>query len=198
MNKVVIARILATILGLFLIVITAIKFDWVGMVSRGDSIIQFNTEKKQEDHVVEEKVEEEKVAEEITKNEVEISCTKAVSENNVFVTHTLTSYFVNDTINTSTLDVKVTYTDPTRKGAFDTLVQNYTNLYTAYNGLEGLTVSTIPGTTEFQYHQDIYYESVDEASLTTKGLPALEPVKNITIDDLQKNYTNQGYTCTQH
>lgn len=193
MNKVVIARILATLLGLCLVTITAIKFDWIGMVKRGDSLIQWKTEKKQENHEAPEQIKEE-----TPQNEVEISCTKAVSENNLFVTNTLNVYFMNDTIHTTSLDVHATYSDSTGKSAFDAFVQNYTKLYTSYQGIEGVMTSTIPGDTEFQYHQDMYYGTIDEATLTTKGLPALEPAKNITRNDFQQNYIKQGYTCEQH
>lgn len=197
MNKVNLAKVLSLLLGIFLVVITAIKFDWMGMIKRGDAIIQINTEKKVEKN---ENPQEEQSSEEneSPRNEVEISCTKATSENNLFVTNTLNAYFVDDVINTTTLDVKATYSDPTGKASFDTLVNNYTNLYTKYNGIEGVSVSIVPGTTEFQYHQDIYYGSVNETNITEKGLSGLETAKDTTLDVLEKTYTSQGYTCTQH
>lgn len=191
MNKVTFASVLAVILGLFLITITAIKFDWVGMVRRGDSIIQIKTEKKEESTPKGEEIDK-------RQKQVEVSCTKSVSENNFFATHTLQVYFVNGSIKTASLDVNASYQDQVGKSAFDAFVQGYTDLYTKYNGIQGTFISIIPSDTQFQYHQEIDYGVIDESSLLEKGLPVLEPRENSTIDHLQISYTNQGYTCTQH
>lgn len=199
--KAQIATAFAVLLGIFLVVITAVKFDWIGTISRGESIIKFHSEKKETIKKEEpEKLEEddEESQEVPIFEETNVSCVKNATENNLAVNYEMEVYFVDQAIRSTSLLVKFQYNTPAMKASFDTLVTNYNNLNTKYQGINGVTVSASQNTNAYQYTQLISYDEVIETDLTTKGLQPLFPAKDATLKQVTEYYSAQGYTCTQH
>lgn len=200
-QKAQIATGIAVLLGIFLVVITAIKFDWVGTVVRGEKIIKFGheeVEKKEETQMKEEQTQEPETPIKEEKDGIVVSCYQETSNNNVFMAYTSQGEFENDTLVLSTFSINANYTIDAGKATFDTLMNNYNDLSTKYKNIQGIKTGIVPGEKKFEYIQQIAYDTVDETVLKSKGLPELNPRKDVTLSEFEDSYKAQGYTCTQH
>lgn len=198
--KVLLATVAAVILGVFLIVITAIKFDWVGKVERGEKIFNFSTEKKENEPEVNKPIDNDENDNQNDNNNNNndnssfiIDCVTSKDENGIIVNHSITATVENDVLTFLNYNINFGMIDPAQSGVFNTLVNNYSALSNQYQNILGLNVSTNLVGNDFQYLQHINYSEVDDTTLISLSLPN----KTASAPQINALYTSQGYQCTQ-
>lgn len=195
-KKAQIATVVAVILGLFLIVVTAIKFDWVGMVVRGDTIINFGDNKKpvkeetnkpNNDQIIEEEPTE------TTDDYIYFSCTKTQTNNDVSLVDTYSYTFYNNNLSSSEQNVVISYIYSESKETFDKLVKPYSDL--VISNVENKTITSSEQLLENNYN---YYELINFESETFENDVVDKTINpNSTFEEIKNYYENLNYSCTQ-
>lgn len=197
-KKAQIATVVAVLLGVFLVVVTAIKFDWVGMVVRGDKIINFDnnnvTDKKPEENNSNNNNEETNEENNSNKEEiVNLVCSK-ISDTTDLQTYINYSYsFFNNELISSEANVVASYTLPETKASFDEFIKKYSDLVVMYNNNPTITANDGVETNNYTYYEKVNFESETFA----EDAVGISFTKQSTVADVTSYYEGLGYQCTQ-
>ncbi len=197
-QKAQIATVVAVLLGIFLVVVTAIKFDWVGMVVRGESIFKFGDEEKVEPNNQNDQnqTEEEPVEDDDSTTGgvlVSLSCNLDDQTTDLKTTSFYDFQFIDDQLINSTQNLLVTYTLDTTKTAFDQYIKTYQDMAVSHGQSPAINVTEQSADKSYTFTEDISYS--DETVSTVS--PAVPFNQTMGVSEVQNILTQQGYTCTQ-
>ena len=197
-QKAQIATVVAVLLGIFLVVVTAIKFDWVGMVVRGESIFKFGNEEKVEPNNQNDQnqTEEEPVEDDDSTTGgvlVSLSCNLDDQTTDLKTTSFYDFQFIDDQLINSTQNLLVTYTLDTTKTAFDQYIKTYQEMAVSHGQSPAINVTEQSADKSYTFTEDISYS--DETVSTVS--PAVPFNQTMGVSEVQNILTQQGYTCTQ-
>ena len=192
-QKAQIATVVAVLLGIFLVVVTAIKFDWVGMVVRGESIFKFGEKETVKPHTEKEEPETSEPEEGVEGELISLSCTLNDQSTDLQIRSSYDFQFIDDALINSDQSVTLAYTLPETKGAFDQAVAQYHALADGHNLSPAISVSEMTFENNYGFTENISYsdESVDTVT------PALTFNRTMVPAEVQDILTDQGYICTQ-
>lgn len=209
-KKAQVATVIAVLLGIFLIVVTAIKFDWVGMVVRGDKIIDFsndNTDKENNTNVDEKepnKEEENNASQDKPNNQtpdnnntidfndngvVNINCTYLDQVSDLQINISYYYNFNNNKLLYGDGNVVATYTLPEYKTDFDKFIANYQTLVKQYQQYSFVEATENLAGTYYSYTEKVDYLQSDPNVMNFNN--------NTTIKELVNYYENLNYICTK-
>ena len=197
-QKAQIATVVAVLLGIFLVVVTAIKFDWVGMVVRGESIFKFGNEEKVEPNNQNDQnqTEEEPVEDDDSTTGgvlVSLSCNLDDQTTDLKTTSFYDFQFIDDQLVNSTQNLLVTYTLDTTKTAFDQYIKTYQDMAVSHSQSPSINVTEQSADKSYTFTEDISYSDETVSTVT----PAVPFNQTMGVSEVQNVLTQQGYTCTQ-
>ena len=197
-QKAQIATVVAVLLGIFLVVVTAIKFDWVGMVVRGESIFKFGDEEKVEPNNQNDQnqTEEEPVEDDDSTTGgvlVSLSCNLDDQTTDLKTTSFYDFQFIDDQLVNSTQNLLVTYTLDTTKTAFDQYIKTYQDMAVSHSQSPAINVTEQSADKSYTFTEDISYSDETVSTVT----PAVPFNQTMGVSEVQNILTQQGYTCTQ-
>ena len=197
-QKAQIATVVAVLLGIFLVVVTAIKFDWVGMVVRGESIFKFGDEEKVEPNNQNDQnqTEEEPVEDDDSTTGgvlVSLSCNLDDQTTDLKTTSFYDFQFINDQLINSTQNLLVTYTLDTTKTAFDQYIKTYQDMAVSHSQSPAINVTEQSADKSYTFTEDISYSDETVSTVT----PTVPFNQTMGVSEVQNVLTQQGYTCTQ-
>ena len=197
-QKAQIATVVAVLLGIFLVVVTAIKFDWVGMVVRGESIFKFGNEEKVESNNQNDQnqTEEEPVEDDDSTTGgvlVSLSCNLDDQTTDLKTASFYDFQFINDQLINSTQNLLVTYTLDTTKTAFDQYIKTYQDMAVSHSQSPSINVTEQSADKSYTFTEDISYSDETVSTVT----PAVPFNQTMGVSEVQNVLTQQGYTCTQ-
>ena len=197
-QKAQIATVVAVLLGIFLVVVTAIKFDWVGMVVRGESIFKFGNEEKVEPNNQDDQnqTEEEPVEDDDSTTGgvlVSLSCNLDDQTTDLKTTSFYDFQFIDDQLINSTQNLLVTYTLDTTKTAFDQYIKTYQDMAVSHGQSPAINVTEQSADKSYTFTEDISYSDETVSTVT----PAVPFNQTMGVSEVQNILTQQGYTCTQ-
>lgn len=197
-QKAQIATVVAVLLGIFLVVVTAIKFDWVGMVVRGESIFKFGNEEKVEPNNQNDQnqTEEEPVEDDDSTTGgvlVSLSCNLDDQTTDLKTASFYDFQFINDQLINSTQNLLVTYTLDTTKTAFDQYIKTYQDMAVSHSQSPSINVTEQSADKSYTFTEDISYSDETVSTVT----PAVPFNQTMGVSEVQNILTQQGYTCTQ-
>lgn len=197
-QKAQIATVVAVLLGIFLVVVTAIKFDWVGMVVRGESIFKFGNEEKVEPNNQNDQnqTEEEPVEDDDSTTGgvlVSLSCNLDDQTTDLKTTSFYDFQFIDDQLINSTQNLLVTYTLDTTKTAFDQYIKTYQDMAVSHGQSPAINVTEQSADKSYTFTEDISYSDETVSTVT----PAVPFNQTMGVSEVQNILTQQGYTCTQ-
>ena len=197
-QKAQIATVVAVLLGIFLVVVTAIKFDWVGMVVRGESIFKFGDEEKVEPNNQNDQnqTEEEPVEDDDSTTGgvlVSLSCNLDDQTTDLKTTSFYDFQFIDDQLINSTQNLLVTYTLDTTKTAFDQYIKTYQDMAVSHSQSPSINVTEQSADKSYTFTEDISYSDETVSTVT----PAVPFNQTMGVSEVQNVLTQQGYTCTQ-
>ena len=197
-QKAQIATVVAVLLGIFLVVVTAIKFDWVGMVVRGESIFKFGNEEKVEPNNQNDQnqTEEEPVEDDDSTTGgvlVSLSCNLDDQTTDLKTTSFYDFQFIDDQLINSTQNLLVTYTLDTTKTAFDQYIKTYQDMTVSHSQSPAINVTEQSADKSYTFTEDISYSDETVSTVT----PAVPFNQTMGVSEVQNVLTQQGYTCTQ-
>ena len=197
-QKAQIATVVAVLLGIFLVVVTAIKFDWVGMVVRGESIFKFGNEEKVEPNNQDDQnqTEEEPVEDDDSTTGgvlVSLSCNLDDQTTDLKTTSFYDFQFIDDQLINSTQNLLVTYTLDTTKTAFDQYIKTYQDMAVSHGQSPAINVTEQSADKSYTFTEDISYSDETVSTVT----PAVPFNQTMGVSEVQNVLTQQGYTCTQ-
>lgn len=197
-QKAQIATVVAVLLGIFLVVVTAIKFDWVGMVVRGESIFKFGNEEKVEPNNQNDQnqTEEEPVEDDDSTTGgvlVSLSCNLDDQTTDLKTTSFYDFQFIDDQLINSTQNLLVTYTLDTTKTAFDQYIKTYQDMAVSHSQSPSINVTEQSADKSYTFTEDISYSDETVSTVT----PAVPFNQTMGVSEVQNVLTQQGYTCTQ-
>ena len=197
-QKAQIATVVAVLLGIFLVVVTAIKFDWVGMVVRGESIFKFGNEEKVEPNNQNDQnqTEEEPVEDDDSTTGgvlVSLSCNLDDPTTDLKTTSFYDFQFIDDQLINSTQNLLVTYTLDTTKTAFDQYIKTYQDMAVSHSQSPAINVTEQSADKSYTFTEDISYSDETVSTVT----PAVPFNQTMGVSEVQNILTQQGYTCTQ-
>lgn len=197
-QKAQIATVVAVLLGIFLVVVTAIKFDWVGMVVRGESIFKFGDEEKVEPNNQNDQnqTEEEPVEDDDSTTGgvlVSLSCNLDDQTTDLKTTSFYDFQFIDDQLINSTQNLLVTYTLDTTKTAFDQYIKTYQDMAVSHSQSPSINVTEQSADKSYTFTEDISYSDETVSTVT----PAVPFNQTMGVSEVQNILTQQGYTCTQ-
>lgn len=197
-QKAQIATVVAVLLGIFLVVVTAIKFDWVGMVVRGESIFKFGNEEKVEPNNQnnQNQTEEEPVEDDDSTTGgvlVSLSCNLDDQTTDLKTTSFYDFQFIDDQLINSTQNLLVTYTLDTTKTAFDQYIKTYQDMAVSHSQSPAINVTEQSADKSYTFTEDISYSDETVSTVT----PAVPFNQTMGVSEVQNILTQQGYTCTQ-
>ena len=197
-QKAQIATVVAVLLGIFLVVVTAIKFDWVGMVVRGESIFKFGDEEKVEPNNQNDQnqTEEEPVEDDDSTTGgvlVSLSCNLDDQTTDLKTTSFYDFQFIDDQLINSTQNLLVTYTLDTTKTAFDQYIKTYQDMAVSHSQSPAINVTEQSADKSYTFTEDISYSDETVSTVT----PAVPFNQTMGVSEVQNVLTQQGYTCTQ-
>lgn len=197
-QKAQIATVVAVLLGIFLVVVTAIKFDWVGMVVRGESIFKFGDEEKVEPNNQNDQnqTEEEPVEDDDSTTGgvlVSLSCNLDDQTTDLKTTSFYDFQFIDDQLINSTQNLLVTYTLDTTKTAFDQYIKTYQDMAVSHGQSPAINVTEQSADKSYTFTEDISYSDETVSTVT----PAVPFNQTMGVSEVQNVLTQQGYTCTQ-
>ena len=174
-QKAQIATVVAVLLGIFLVVVTAIKFDWVGMVVRGESIFKFGNEEKVEPNNQNDQnqTEEEPVEDDDSTTGgvlVSLSCNLDDQTTDLKTTSFYDFQFIDDQLINSTQNLLVTYTLDTTKTAFDQYIKTYQDMAVSHGQSPAINVTEQSADKSYTFTEDISY-SDETVSTVTPAVP---------------------------
>lgn len=197
-QKAQIATVVAVLLGIFLVVVTAIKFDWVGMVVRGESIFKFGNEEKVEPNNQNDQnqTEEEPVEDDDSTTGgvlVSLSCNLDDQTTDLKTTSFYDFQFIDDQLVNSTQNLLATYTLDTTKTAFDQYIKTYQDMAVSHSQSPSINVTEQSADKSYTFTEDISYSDETVSTVT----PAVPFNQTMGVSEVQNILTQQGYTCTQ-
>lgn len=197
-QKAQIATVVAVLLGIFLVVVTAIKFDWVGMVVRGQSIFKFGNEEKVEPNNQNDQnqTEEEPVEDDDSTTGgvlVSLSCNLDDQTTDLKTTSFYDFQFIDDQLVNSTQNLLATYTLDTTKTAFDQYIKTYQDMAVSHSQSPSINVTEQSADKSYTFTEDISYSDETVSTVT----PAVPFNQTMGVSEVQNVLTQQGYTCTQ-
>lgn len=197
-QKAQIATVVAVLLGIFLVVVTAIKFDWVGMVVRGESIFKFGDEEKVEPNNQNDQnqTEEEPVEDDDSTTGgvlVSLSCNLDDQTTDLKTTSFYDFQFIDDQLVNSTQNLLATYTLDTTKTAFDQYIKTYQDMVVSHSQSPSINVTEQSADKSYTFTEDISYSDETVSTVT----PAVPFNQTMGVSEVQNILTQQGYTCTQ-
>lgn len=197
-QKAQIATVVAVLLGIFLVVVTAIKFDWVGMVVRGESIFKFGNEEKVEPNNQNDQnqTEEEPVEDDDSTTGgvlVSLSCNLDDQTTDLKTTSFYDFQFIDDQLINSTQNLLATYTLDTTKTAFDQYIKTYQDMAVSHSQSPSINVTEQSADKSYTFTEDISYSDETVSTVT----PAVPFNQTMGVSEVQNVLTQQGYTCTQ-
>ncbi len=197
-QKAQIATVVAVLLGIFLVVVTAIKFDWVGMVVRGESIFKFGDEEKVEPNNQNDQnqTEEEPVEDDDSTTGgvlVSLSCNLDDQTTDLKTTSFYDFQFIDDQLINSTQNLLVTYTLDTTKTAFDQYIKTYQDMAVSHSQSPSINVTEQSADKSYTFTEDISYSDETVSTVT----PTVPFNQTMGVSEVQNVLTQQGYTCTQ-
>lgn len=197
-QKAQIATVVAVLLGIFLVVVTAIKFDWVGMVVRGESIFKFGNEEKVEPNNQNDQnqTEEEPVEDDDSTTGgvlVSLSCNLDDQTTDLKTTSFYDFQFIDDQLVNSTQNLLATYTLDTTKTAFDQYIKTYQDMAVSHSQSPSINVTEQSADKSYTFTEDISYSDETVSTVT----PAVPFNQTMGVSEVQNVLTQQGYTCTQ-
>ena len=197
-QKAQIATVVAVLLGIFLVVVTAIKFDWVGMVVRGESIFKFGNEEKVEPNNQNDQnqTEEEPVEDDDSTTGgvlVSLSCNLDDQTTDLKTTSFYDFQFIDDQLINSTQNLLATYTLDTTKTAFDQYIKTYQDMAVSHGQSPSINVTEQSADKSYTFTEDISYSDETVSTVT----PAVPFNQTMGVSEVQNILTQQGYTCTQ-
>ena len=197
-QKAQIATVVAVLLGIFLVVVTAIKFDWVGMVVRGESIFKFGNEEKVEPNNQNDQnqTEEEPVEDDDSTTGgvlVSLSCNLDDQTTDLKTTSFYDFQFIDDQLINSTQNLLATYTLDTTKTAFDQYIKTYQDMAVSHGQSPSINVTEQSADKSYTFTEDISYSDETVSTVT----PAVPFNQTMGVSEVQNVLTQQGYTCTQ-
>ncbi|HIT12407.1 MAG TPA: hypothetical protein IAB58_06420 [Candidatus Pelethosoma merdigallinarum] len=197
-QKAQIATVVAVLLGIFLVVVTAIKFDWVGMVVRGESIFKFGDEEKVEPNNQNDQnqTEEEPVEDDDSTTGgvlVSLSCNLDDQTTDLKTTSFYDFQFIDDQLVNSTQNLLATYTLDTTKTAFDQYIKTYQDMAVSHSQSPSINVTEQSADKSYTFTEDISYSDETVSTVT----PAVPFNQTMGVSEVQNILTQQGYTCTQ-
>lgn len=197
-QKAQIATVVAVLLGIFLVVVTAIKFDWVGMVVRGESIFKFGDEEKVEPNNQNDQnqTEEEPVEDDDSTTGgvlVSLSCNLDDQTTDLKTTSFYDFQFIDDQLVNSTQNLLATYTLDTTKTAFDQYIKTYQDMAVSHSQSPAINVTEQSADKSYTFTEDISYSDETVSTVT----PAVPFNQTMGVSEVQNVLTQQGYTCTQ-
>lgn len=197
-QKAQIATVVAVLLGIFLVVVTAIKFDWVGMVVRGESIFKFGNEEKVEPNNQDDQnqTEEEPVEDDDSTTGgvlVSLSCNLDDQTTDLKTTSFYDFQFIDDQLINSTQNLLVTYTLDTTKTAFDQYIKTYQDMAVSHSQSPSINVTEQSADKSYTFTEDISYSDETVSTVT----PTVPFNQTMGVSEVQNILTQQGYTCTQ-
>lgn len=197
-QKAQIATVVAVLLGIFLVVVTAIKFDWVGMVVRGESIFKFGNEEKVEPNNQNDQnqTEEEPVEDDDSTTGgvlVSLSCNLDDQTTDLKTASFYDFQFINDQLINSTQNLLVTYTLDTTKTAFDQYIKTYQDMAVSHSQSPAINVTEQSADKSYTFTEDISYSDETVSTVT----PTVPFNQTMGVSEVQNVLTQQGYTCTQ-
>lgn len=197
-QKAQIATVVAVLLGIFLVVVTAIKFDWVGMVVRGESIFKFGNEEKVEPNNQNDQnqTEEEPVEDDDSTTGgvlVSLSCNLDDPTTDLKTTSFYDFQFIDDQLINSTQNLLVTYTLDTTKTAFDQYIKTYQDMAVSHSQSPSINVTEQSADKSYTFTEDISYSDETVSTVT----PTVPFNQTMGVSEVQNILTQQGYTCTQ-
>lgn len=197
-QKAQIATVVAVLLGIFLVVVTAIKFDWVGMVVRGESIFKFGDEEKVEPNNQNDQnqTEEEPVEDDDSTTGgvlVSLSCNLDDQTTDLKTTSFYDFQFIDDQLVNSTQNLLATYTLDTTKTAFDQYIKTYQDMAVSHSQSPAINVTEQSADKSYTFTEDISYSDETVSTVT----PAVPFNQTMGVSEVQNILTQQGYTCTQ-
>lgn len=197
-QKAQIATVVAVLLGIFLVVVTAIKFDWVGMVVRGESIFKFGNEEKVEPNNQNDQnqTEEEPVEDDDSTTGgvlISLSCNLDDQTTDLKTTSFYDFQFIDDQLINSTQNLLVTYTLDTTKTAFDQYIKTYQDMAVSHSQSPAINVTEQSADKSYTFTEDISYSDETVSTVT----PAVPFNQTMGVSEVQNVLTQQGYTCTQ-
>lgn len=197
-QKAQIATVVAVLLGIFLVVVTAIKFDWVGMVVRGESIFKFGDEEKVEPNNQNDQnqTEEEPVEDDDSTTGgvlVSLSCNLDDQTTDLKTTSFYDFQFIDDQLINSTQNLLATYTLDTTKTAFDQYIKTYQDMAVSHSQSPAINVTEQSADKSYTFTEDISYSDETVSTVT----PAVPFNQTMGVSEVQNVLTQQGYTCTQ-
>ena len=197
-QKAQIATVVAVLLGIFLVVVTAIKFDWVGMVVRGESIFKFGDEEKVEPNNQNDQnqTEEEPVEDDDSTTGgvlVSLSCNLDDQTTDLKTTSFYDFQFIDDQLINSTQNLLVTYTLDTTKTTFDQYIKTYQDMAVSHSQSPAINVTEQSADKSYTFTEDISYSDETVSTVT----PAVPFNQTMGVSEVQNVLTQQGYTCTQ-
>ena len=197
-QKAQIATVVAVLLGIFLVVVTAIKFDWVGMVVRGESIFKFGEKEtvKPNNQDDQNQTEEEPVEDDDSTTGgvlVSLSCNLDDQTTDLKTTSFYDFQFIDDQLINSTQNLLVTYTLDTTKTAFDQYIKTYQDMAVSHSQSPAINVTEQSADKSYTFTEDISYSDETVSTVT----PAVPFNQTMGVSEVQNILTQQGYTCTQ-
>lgn len=197
-QKAQIATVVAVLFGIFLVVVTAIKFDWVGMVVRGESIFKFGDEEKVEPNNQNDQnqTEEEPVEDDDSTTGgvlVSLSCNLDDQTTDLKTTSFYDFQFIDDQLVNSTQNLLATYTLDTTKTAFDQYIKTYQDMAVSHSQSPSINVTEQSADKSYTFTEDISYSDETVSTVT----PAVPFNQTMGVSEVQNVLTQQGYTCTQ-
>ena len=197
-QKAQIATVVAVLLGIFLVVVTAIKFDWVGMVVRGESIFKFGEKEtvKPNNQNDQNQTEEEPVEDDDSTTGgvlVSLSCNLDDQTTDLKTTSFYDFQFIDDQLINSTQNLLVTYTLDTTKTAFDQYIKTYQDMAVSHGQSPSINVTEQSADKSYTFTEDISYSDETVSTVT----PAVPFNQTMGVSEVQNVLTQQGYTCTQ-
>ncbi len=197
-QKAQIATVVAVLLGIFLVVVTAIKFDWVGMVVRGESIFKFGDEEKVEPNNQNDQnqTEEEPVEDDDSTTGgvlVSLSCNLDDQTTDLKTTSFYDFQFIDDQLVNSTQNLLATYTLDTTKTTFDQYIKTYQDMAVSHSQSPSINVTEQSADKSYTFTEDISYSDETVSTVT----PAVPFNQTMGVSEVQNVLTQQGYTCTQ-
>lgn len=197
-QKAQIATVVAVLLGIFLVVVTAIKFDWVGMVVRGESIFKFGDEEKVEPNNQNDQnqTEEEPVEDDDSTTGgvlVSLSCNLDDQTTDLKTTSFYDFQFIDDQLVNSTQNLLATYTLDTTKTTFDQYIKTYQDMAVSHSQSPSINVTEQSADKSYTFTEDISYSDETVSTVT----PAVPFNQTMGVSEVQNILTQQGYTCTQ-
>lgn len=197
-QKAQIATVVAVLLGIFLVVVTAIKFDWVGMVVRGESIFKFGNEEKVEPNNQNDQnqTEEEPVEDDDSTTGgvlVSLSCNLDDQTADLKTTSFYDFQFIDDQLVNSTQNLLATYTLDTTKTAFDQYIKTYQDMAVSHSQSPSINVTEQSADKSYTFTEDISYSDETVSTVT----PAVPFNQTMGVSEVQNVLTQQGYVCKQ-